>query len=181
MQRASGKFAPLQAALQSFQYQFSNCTSSHFFSQLAQLVISAWQQWALTPVANMKFEGRLHCRALPDLMKDMPLKKIRNFGGKLGAELQALGCSTAGEVLALPPAALHQHFGDRAPWILYTVQGNSDEPVQVNTSSCQSQNVVSYSETSSLNRKLNRETSGDSKYAFLLCGDAWGLVTSVCC
>ncbi|DBB00910.1 hypothetical protein WJX77_007765 [Trebouxia sp. C0004] len=70
-------------------------------------------------------------RALPDLMKDMPLKKIRNFGGKLGAELQALGCSTAGEVLALAPATLHQHFGERAPWILYTVQGNSDEPVQV--------------------------------------------------
>lgn len=69
-------------------------------------------------------------------MKDMPLKKIRNFGGKLGAELQALGCSTAGEVLALPPATLHQHFGERAPWILYTVQGNSDEPVQVSTRSC---------------------------------------------
>ncbi len=69
-------------------------------------------------------------------MKDMPLKKIRNFGGKLGAELQALGCSTAGEVLALPPATLHQHFGERTPWILYTVQGNSDEPVQVSTRSC---------------------------------------------
>ncbi|KAL0033669.1 hypothetical protein WJX79_011083 [Trebouxia sp. C0005] len=70
-------------------------------------------------------------RAVPDLMKDMPLKKIRNFGGKLGAELQALGCSTAGDVLAFAPATLHQHFGERAPWILYTVQGNSDEPVQV--------------------------------------------------
>ena len=69
-------------------------------------------------------------------MKDMPLKKIRNFGGKLGAELQALGCSTAGDVLALAPATLHQHFGERAPWILYTVQGNSDEPVQVSTRSC---------------------------------------------
>lgn len=64
-------------------------------------------------------------------MKDMPLKKIRNFGGKLGAELQALGCSTAGDVLALSPTALHQHFGERATWILYTVQGNSDEQVQV--------------------------------------------------
>ena len=70
------------------------------------------------------------------MMKDMPLKKIRNFGGKLGTELQALGCSTAGEVLVLPPATLHQHFGDRASWILYTVQGNSDEPVQVSTRSC---------------------------------------------
>ena len=64
-------------------------------------------------------------------MKDMPLKKVRNFGGKLGAELESLGCTTAGEVLALPAATLHKHFGDRAKWILYTVQGNSDEQVQV--------------------------------------------------
>ena len=64
-------------------------------------------------------------------MKDMPLKKIRNFGGKLGAELQSLGCTTAGEVLALPATTLHQRFGERASWILYTVQGNSDEQVQV--------------------------------------------------
>ena len=27
----------------------------------------------------------------------MPLGKIRNFGGKLGLELQAMGCSTAGQ------------------------------------------------------------------------------------
>lgn len=70
-------------------------------------------------------------RAVPELMKDMPLKKVRNFGGKLGAELQALSCTTAGEVLAIPPATLHQHFGERTTWILYTVQGNSDEQVQV--------------------------------------------------
>lgn len=64
-------------------------------------------------------------------MKDLPLKKIRNFGGKLGAELQALGCNTAGDVLALPPGKLQQNFGERASWILYTLQGNSDEQVQV--------------------------------------------------
>lgn len=74
---------------------------------------------------------QIGCRAVLGLMKDMPLKKIRNFGGKLGAELQALGCNTAGEVLALPAATLHQNFGERATWILYTVQGNSDEQVQV--------------------------------------------------
>ena len=75
----------------------------------------------------------MNCRAVPNLMKDMPLKKIRNFGGKLGAELQSLGCTTAGEVLALPAATLHQHFGERATWILYTVNGNSDEQVQVSS------------------------------------------------
>ena len=70
-----------------------------------------------------------NCSAVPNLMKDMPLKKVRNFGGKLGAELESLGCTTAGDVLALPSATLHQHFGDRAKWILYTVQGNSDYQV----------------------------------------------------
>ena len=73
----------------------------------------------------------VHNRAVADLMKDLPLKKIRNFGGKLGAELQALGCNTAGDVLALPPGKLQQNFGERASWILYTLQGNSDEQVQV--------------------------------------------------
>jgi len=34
---------------------------------------------------------------VPDLLQDMPLGKIRNFGGKLGLELQAMGCSTAGQ------------------------------------------------------------------------------------
>jgi nucleotidyltransferase/DNA polymerase involved in DNA repair len=44
----------------------------------------------------------------------MPLGKVRGFGGKLGAELEALGCTTAGQAQGLPPATLQQHFGDRA-------------------------------------------------------------------
>jgi hypothetical protein len=42
------------------------------------------------------------------LLADMPLGKIRNFGGKLGAELQAMGCGTPGQACihpALPPSA----------------------------------------------------------------------------
>lgn len=31
-------------------------------------------------------------------MKDLPLKKLRNYGGKLGEQLSGLGCKTAGEV-----------------------------------------------------------------------------------
>lgn len=31
-------------------------------------------------------------------MQGLPLKKLRNFGGKLGAELQSMGATTAGEV-----------------------------------------------------------------------------------
>ncbi len=37
-------------------------------------------------------------RAVAALMADLPLKKLRNFGGKLGAEPAELGCSTAGQV-----------------------------------------------------------------------------------
>ena len=65
-------------------------------------------------------------------MQSLPLKKLRNFGGKLGAELEKLGCTTAGEVAAMPAANLAKHFGqERANSILYAVQGYSDELVQV--------------------------------------------------
>ena len=33
----------------------------------------------------------VRCRAIPGLMQTLPLKKLRNFGGKLGAELEKLG------------------------------------------------------------------------------------------
>eukprot|EP00891_Asterochloris_glomerata_P006033 jgi/Astpho2/6033/Aster-x1345 len=70
-------------------------------------------------------------RAVPGLMQSLPLKKLRNFGGKLGAELEKLGCSTAGEVAGMPAATLAKHFGqERASSILYAVQGYSDELVQ---------------------------------------------------
>ena len=72
------------------------------------------------------------CRAVPGLMADLPLKKLRNFGGKLGAELEGLGCMTAGEVARHPRAALEARFGmQRTAWILQAVNGISDEPVQV--------------------------------------------------
>ena len=37
-------------------------------------------------------------------MRELPLKKLKNFGGKLGAELGALGCSTAGQACSSPAA-----------------------------------------------------------------------------
>lgn len=40
----------------------------------------------------------LQRRAIEGLMEGLPLKKLRNFGGKLGAELEKLGCTTAGHV-----------------------------------------------------------------------------------
>eukprot|EP00884_Botryococcus_braunii_P006782 jgi/Botrbrau1/16104/Bobra.7_2s0069.1 len=70
-------------------------------------------------------------RAVLGLMKDLPLRKLRNFGGKLGEELQALGCATAGQVAELPKQELEAHFGSqRAAAILASVNGLSNDPVQ---------------------------------------------------
>lgn len=44
----------------------------------------------------------------------MPLGKLRGFGGKLGAKLEELGASTAGQVQAMSAPTLQQHFGDKA-------------------------------------------------------------------
>jgi len=60
----------------------------------------------------------------------MPLGKVRGFGGKLGAELEALGCTTAGQAQGLSPSTLQQHFGDRARWVAMAVRGLDDEPVR---------------------------------------------------
>ena len=68
-------------------------------------------------------------------MEDLPLKKLKNFGGKLGEELKALGATTAGQVAALPLKQLQQYFGDRAKWILDCVNGQHSEPVTVSLSS----------------------------------------------
>ena len=38
-------------------------------------------------------------RSLPSL-QDLPLSKLRGFGGKLGEQLEALGCTTAGQASA---------------------------------------------------------------------------------
>jgi DNA polymerase eta len=53
-------------------------------------------------------------RAVDTLMAALPVKKIRNFGGKVGQALEELGCVTAGDVQRLPQAALAGKFGERA-------------------------------------------------------------------
>ncbi|KAL6770186.1 POLH1 [Auxenochlorella protothecoides x Auxenochlorella symbiontica] len=70
-------------------------------------------------------------RAALSLMQNLPLPKLRNFGGKLGDSLAALGCATAGDVLALAPEVLERRFGpERAAFISAAVQGISMEPVK---------------------------------------------------
>ena len=77
-------------------------------------------------------------------MKDLPLKKLRNFGGKLGAELGEMSCTTAGEVSALPHKTLVARFGEeRATFIARAVRGYSDEPVQARHHNSQSHHLAS--------------------------------------
>lgn len=70
-------------------------------------------------------------RAVPALMHDLPLKKLRNFGGKLGLQLESMGCTTAGQVAALPLDTLKKTFGpERAQLIIESVGGRNNDPVE---------------------------------------------------
>jgi hypothetical protein len=51
-------------------------------------------------------------RAVHEVMAELPMTKIRNFGGKVGEALMQLGCSTAADVQALSMATLVSTFGD---------------------------------------------------------------------
>ena len=70
-------------------------------------------------------------RAVPGLMHDLALKKIRNFGGKLGEKLATMGCVTAGQVAALPMETLVKTFGiEKSKWIADAVRGINNDPVE---------------------------------------------------
>lgn len=66
------------------------------------------------------------------ILEKLPLKKLRNFGGKLGAALEEkLGFTTVGEVAAVPLGVLQKTFGpDRGQWIFEQVRGRNDDPVE---------------------------------------------------
>eukprot|EP00899_Mesostigma_viride_P009389 jgi/Mesvir1/18451/Mv14306-RA.2 len=68
--------------------------------------------------------------AVQGLMEQLPLKKLRNFGGKMGQGLMALGCDKAGDVQQLSVEELTARFGDRmGPWVFNAVRGIHDDPV----------------------------------------------------
>ncbi|CAI5491607.1 unnamed protein product [Closterium sp. Naga37s-1] len=70
-------------------------------------------------------------RAVPALMENVPLKKIRNLGGKLGQELQAMGCAIAGQAQALELPDLIARFGDRlGNYVWRAVRGLDETPVE---------------------------------------------------
>ncbi|CAM6090320.1 unnamed protein product [Calypogeia fissa] len=71
-------------------------------------------------------------RAVPGLMKTIPLKKMRLLGGKLGEELtQKWGFSTAGEAQALSITTLVGCFGERqGNYVWNAVRGIQADKVQ---------------------------------------------------
>ncbi|CAI6000181.1 unnamed protein product, partial [Closterium sp. NIES-64] len=80
-------------------------------------------------------------RAVPALMEDVPLKKIRNLGGKLGqvlwegwgagGDLQAMGCATAGQAQVLELPDLIARFGERlGNYVWRAVRGLDETPVE---------------------------------------------------
>lgn len=51
-------------------------------------------------------------RSVASIMATLPVKKIRNFGGKVGQVLEELGCKTAADVQKLRAETLVARFGD---------------------------------------------------------------------
>ncbi len=71
-------------------------------------------------------------RAVSQLMLDLPLKKVKNFGGKLGDQLlEHFGCTTAGSVAEVPIENLAKVFGvEKARWIVDAVHGRNHDLVE---------------------------------------------------
>lgn len=69
--------------------------------------------------------------AITALMKDVPLRKLRGLGGKLGKEVEALGVATAGEAAALSMETLEKALGGRkmATFVYNSVRGKDDSEV----------------------------------------------------
>eukprot|EP00890_Picochlorum_soloecismus_P005649 jgi/Picsp_1/6085/NSC_03439-R1_sister chromatid cohesion protein len=69
--------------------------------------------------------------SVPALMGDLPIRKLRSFGGKVGEELELMGCQHASDVKKFSFQMLSSKFGhEKARWILNAVNGNDSEPVR---------------------------------------------------
>ena len=70
-------------------------------------------------------------RYVPEMMENLPIKKLRGLGGNLGNCLEEMGCITAGQVSRLSFEILEKRFGqERAQWISLAVRGKNNDPVQ---------------------------------------------------
>lgn len=70
--------------------------------------------------------------AIPGLLQDLPIPKLRQLGGKFGEELQqALGITTVGELAAMPRSRLDAAVGEeKAEWLARLARGLDDEVVK---------------------------------------------------
>lgn len=69
--------------------------------------------------------------SVPGLYADLPLKKVRNLGGKLGDSLmEELGCNTMADLSNLSLRELQKQFGEKVgAWLFDLGRGVDNEPV----------------------------------------------------
>ncbi|XP_018058181.1 PREDICTED: DNA polymerase eta [Atta colombica] len=69
--------------------------------------------------------------AVSSLYSTLPVKKVRNFGGKFGdVVVESLGCKVMGDLLQYSLEQLKKHFDEKTGFWLYNIaRGIDDEPV----------------------------------------------------
>ncbi|TGZ31825.1 DNA polymerase eta [Temnothorax longispinosus] len=69
--------------------------------------------------------------AIPSLYSTLPVKKVRNLGGKLGDDVvESLGCNVMGDLLQYSLEQLQKRFDEKTGFWLYNIaRGIDDEPV----------------------------------------------------
>ncbi|XP_076831336.1 DNA polymerase eta isoform X2 [Brachyhypopomus gauderio] len=70
--------------------------------------------------------------SVPELFRTLPISKIRNLGGKLGASItETLGVENMGELTNFTRAQLEEHFGEKTgQWLYDLCRGIEFEPVK---------------------------------------------------
>ncbi|XP_017283968.1 DNA polymerase eta [Kryptolebias marmoratus] len=70
--------------------------------------------------------------SVAELFSSLPVSKIRNLGGKLGASItETLGVENMGDLTRFSQAELGHHFGDKTgPWLYDLCRGIEFEPVK---------------------------------------------------
>ncbi|XP_071558599.1 DNA polymerase eta [Temnothorax nylanderi] len=69
--------------------------------------------------------------AIPSLYSTLPVKKVRNLGGKFGDDVvESLGCNVMGDLLQYSLEQLQKRFDEKTGFWLYNIaRGIDDEPV----------------------------------------------------
>ncbi|HVK32211.1 MAG TPA: DNA polymerase IV [Burkholderiaceae bacterium] len=89
---------------------------------------------------------------LPRQVWPLPVRRINGIGPKAGAQLQALGIRTIGELAAADPALLEAHFGrGYARWLKDAANGRDDRPLST------SSEPVSMSRETTFDRDLSAQ------------------------